>query len=169
MTLNTVTLSTQRLILKPFTANDADETYNCITPTLTRYMAWDPQPRHEFDQTWSNWLKNFALGTEIIFVIRETSSQVFIGLVGLHRIQTSNPELGIWIREDYHYHGYGREAVTAVAKWAIDFVKPDFFVYPVAEDNYPSRKIAESLGGKVVSKFTGPKYELVTYEIPVSF
>ncbi len=47
MTLNTVTLSTQRLTLKPFTANDADETYNCITPTLTRYMAWDPQPRHE--------------------------------------------------------------------------------------------------------------------------
>ncbi|SUV63010.1 acetyltransferase [Acinetobacter baumannii] len=71
MTLNTVTLSTQRLTLKPFTANDADETYNCITPTLTRYMAWDPQPRHEFDQTWSNWLKNFAFGTEIIFVIRE--------------------------------------------------------------------------------------------------
>lgn len=28
-------LSTQRLTLKPFTANDADETYNCITPTLT--------------------------------------------------------------------------------------------------------------------------------------
>ncbi|MBC6801867.1 GNAT family N-acetyltransferase, partial [Acinetobacter baumannii] len=55
MTLNTVMLSTQRLTLKPFTANDADETYNCITPTLTRYMAWDPQPRHEFDQTWSNW------------------------------------------------------------------------------------------------------------------
>ncbi|MDA4863484.1 GNAT family N-acetyltransferase, partial [Acinetobacter baumannii] len=23
--------------------------------------------------------------------------------------------------------------------------------------------------GKVVSKFTGPKYEVVTYEIPVSF
>ncbi len=51
MTLNTVTLFTQRLTLKPFTVNDADETYNCITPTLTRYMAWDPQPRHEFDQT----------------------------------------------------------------------------------------------------------------------
>ncbi len=45
-------------------------------------------------------------------------------------MQTSNSELGIWIREDYHYHGYGREAVTAVAKWAIDFVKPDFLFIP---------------------------------------
>ncbi|MFX9833234.1 GNAT family N-acetyltransferase, partial [Acinetobacter baumannii] len=64
MTLNTVTLFTQRLTLKPFNANDADETYSCITPTLTRYLAWYPQPRHEFDQTWSKWLKNFAVGTE---------------------------------------------------------------------------------------------------------
>ncbi len=38
-----------------------------------------------------------------------------------------------------------------------------------AEENSPSRKIAESLGGKVVSKATGPKYVFVTYEIPVSF
>lgn len=169
MNLADIKISTHRLNLKPFTANDADETYSCITPTLTRYLAWYPQPKHEFDQTWSKWLKNFAVGTEIIFVIREASSQVFIGLVGLHRMQTSNPELGIWIREDYHHHGYGREAVTAVAKWAIDFVKPELFVYPVAEENHPSRKIAESLGGKVVSKFTGPKYEVVIYEIPINY
>ncbi|MBJ9721139.1 GNAT family N-acetyltransferase [Acinetobacter calcoaceticus] len=168
MSLHEVSISTQRLNLKPFTAQDADEIYNCITPTLTRYMAWDPQPRHEFDQTWNAWLKNFKAESEIIFVIREAHSQIFIGLVGLHRIQTNNPELGIWIREDSHYHGYGREAVSAVAKWAIDFVKPDYFTYPVAEENYPSRKIAESLGGKVVSKSTGPKYEFVTYEIPAN-
>ncbi|MFV5443014.1 GNAT family N-acetyltransferase [Acinetobacter oleivorans] len=169
MSLLEVSISTQRLNLKPFTAEDADEIYNCITPTLTRYMAWDPQPRHEFDETWKAWLKNFKAESEIIFVIRETHSQIFIGLVGLHRMQTPHPELGIWIREDYHFHGYGREAVSAVAKWAVDFVKPDYFIYPVAEANAPSRKIAESLGGKVVSKATGPKYEFVTYEIPVSF
>lgn len=168
MNLHEVSISTQRLNLNPFSAEDADETFNCITPTLTRYMAWDPQPRHEFDQTWNGWLKNFKARSEIIFVIREAHSQIFVGLVGLHRMQTPHPELGIWIREDYHYHGYGKEAVSGVAKWAIDFVKPDYFIYPVAEENYPSRKIAESLGGKVVSKSTGPKYEFVTYEIPIS-
>lgn len=167
MSLLEVSISTQRLNLKLFTAEDADEIYNCITPTLTRYMAWDPQPRHEFDQTWNAWLKNLRAESEIIFVIREAHSQIFIGLVGLHRMQTLHPELGIWIREDYHFHGYGKEAVSAVAKWAVDFVKPDYFIYPVAEANTPSRKIAESLGGKVVSKSTGPKYEFVTYEIPV--
>ncbi len=31
MTLNIVTLSTQRLTLKPFTANDADETWQSKT------------------------------------------------------------------------------------------------------------------------------------------
>jgi RimJ/RimL family protein N-acetyltransferase len=169
MNLYEAGISTERLNLNPFTAEDADETYNCITPTLTRYMAWDPQPRNEFDQTWTNWLKNFKFVSEIIFVIRDKNSQIFIGLVGLHRIQTNNPELGIWIREDYHYLGYGREAVSAVVNWAIDFVKPDCFIYPVAENNYPSRKIAESLGGKLVSKATSRKFDFVKYEIPINF
>jgi hypothetical protein len=51
----------------------------------------------------------------------------------------------------------------------IDFVKPKYFIYPVAEENYPSRKIAESLGGKVVSKSTSRKFDFVKYEIPVNF
>ncbi len=39
MSLLAVSISSQRLNLIPFTAEDADETYNCITPTLTHYMA----------------------------------------------------------------------------------------------------------------------------------
>ncbi len=40
-----------------------------VLPLRSHAMAWDPQPRHEFDQTWSNWLKNFAFGTEIILLL----------------------------------------------------------------------------------------------------
>lgn len=61
MNFHEVSISTERLNLTPFTAKDADETYNCITPTLTRYMAWDPQPRHEFDQTSKLDLKLYLL------------------------------------------------------------------------------------------------------------
>jgi RimJ/RimL family protein N-acetyltransferase len=167
MDLHKVSISTPRLVLSAFMAKDADETYNCITPTLTRYMAWDPQPRHEFNETWNNWLKNFTLGLEIIFAIREINTHQFIGLVGIHHLQTSIPEVGIWIREDCHQQRYGQEAVSNAVQWATENIQADYLVYPVAKENIPSRKIAESLGGEVVSSSKSRKYELVTYKIPL--
>jgi hypothetical protein len=40
------------------------------------------------------------------------------------------------------------------------------FTYPVADENYPSRRIAESLGGVIVERRETPKYMSVIYRIP---
>ena len=37
------------------------------------------------------------------------------------------------------------------------------FIYPVAEDNHPSRRITESLGGVVTVNRVTPKYRSVLY------
>jgi RimJ/RimL family protein N-acetyltransferase len=87
-------------------------------------------------------------------------------LAGLHRAQAASPELGIWIREDRHGHGFGRESVTAVVAWASSRLRPTNFVYPVAEDNQASRRIAESLGGVTIDKRPNPKYMALIYQIP---
>ncbi len=49
----------------------------------------------------------------------------------------------------------------ASREWGIDR-----FIYPVAEENYASRRIAESLGGVVVERRQTPKYQSVIYQIP---
>jgi RimJ/RimL family protein N-acetyltransferase len=87
-------------------------------------------------------------------------------LTGLHRVRTESPELGIWIREDRHRNGFGREAVTLVADWATRTIGCASFTYPVAEENRPSRRIAESLGGVIVESRVTPKYKSVVYRIP---
>lgn len=159
-------IESPRLLLQPFSPADADEAYQCITPSLMRYMVCEPPANPDvFAESWRAWIQSCADGTELIFTVRERPNNRFLGLVGLHRVQTSAPELGIWIREDCHGNGFGREAMACLYGWAsMNFAHPNF-IYPVAEDNHPSRRIAESLGGVITESRTTPKYRYVVYSI----
>ncbi|WP_323119688.1 GNAT family N-acetyltransferase [Burkholderia alba] len=169
MIWSTVEIRTARLTIRPFTAADADDAFACVTPSLTRYMAFDPEASPAaFEAIWRRWLATIDAGEDFSFAIRDAQTGGFVGMVGLHHARAAVPELGIWIREDRHGHAYGREAVTAVAQWGARTFKPDAFIYPVAERNHPSRRIAESLGGVVVETRTTPKYEALVYRIPAA-
>ncbi|WP_336691533.1 GNAT family N-acetyltransferase [Delftia acidovorans] len=171
MSWSDTTITSQRLALRPFTAADADEAFACITPTLTRYLSFEPASTPaEFEAVWRRWLQEIAAGTDFNFTLRERasghSSGRFMGLLGLHRARDSEPEIGIWIREDAHGQGYGRESVAALAEWARTTFAPQSLRYPVAEPNTASRRIAEGLGGVEVERQSLPKYMLVVYRIP---
>ena len=102
---------------------------------------------------------------EYIFVIRYVETQEFIGLCGLHRLHDEIPKVGIWIRETAHGHHYGHEAVRFIVAYAFNTLGIKVLSYPVAEENWSSRKIAERLGGKISSHLDKPKYQAVIYEI----
>ncbi len=156
----------ERLLLRLFQPDDADEIFACITPSLTRYMAWEPSPtRAAFASVWRSWAPLAESGRDLIFVVRRHDG-LFLGLAGLHRAHSKAPELGIWIREDEHGRGYGREAVAAVADWASRDAGIDHFEYPVAEANLASRRIAESLGGIPRGERRDRKYTAVIYHVP---
>ncbi|MDR5835821.1 GNAT family N-acetyltransferase [Caballeronia sp. LZ034LL] len=152
------------MLLQPFSLADADEAYQCITPSLTRYMAWEPpESPDEFAKVWEAWIHAYANETDLVFAVREKHDRRFLGIVGLHDLQTSVPELGIWIREDCHGNGFGQEAMTCLYVWASAKFDRSSFSYPVAEDNHASRRIAESLGGVVADRRQTPKYRSVLY------
>lgn len=165
-----------RLLLRQFTADDATEIFRCVTLGLTRFMAWEPPSSLEaFAEVWRRWIPAMELGTEIYFVVRrsgdqrrrrEDGDQECLGLIGLHDIGSQRPELGLWIKETARRQGYGREALTLVTSWASACLAPDGFVYPVAEQNIPSRRLAEALGGQVTGIRPGRKYNAVIYHIP---
>jgi RimJ/RimL family protein N-acetyltransferase len=161
-------IASERLLIKPFSAEDADATFICITPTLTRFMAWDPPANKEaFDRIWQQWRLAATEGSEFVFAIRERETATFLGLTGLHNVRGECPELGIWIREDRQREGFGREAVSLVARWATRVLGiRRGFTYPVAEENLASRRIAEALGGVVIEQRVEPKYRVVVYRIP---
>ncbi|WP_322419215.1 GNAT family N-acetyltransferase [Mesorhizobium huakuii] len=162
-----VEIKSERLRLKLFKADDADAVFAAITPAITRFMQWEP-PRSStaFAEVWRSWLAPILDGSDLHFVVRSLVNDRCLGLVGLHAAKTTCPEIGIWIREDAHGNGIGREAVAAVAAWASEELDPDCFEYPVAEENMASRRIAEGLGGSIVETRFNPKYTSVIYRIP---
>lgn len=164
-----INIPTERLHLRPFSAADSVEAFDAITPTLTRFMAFDPpSSQSAFEAVWRQWLVTIADGTDLTFVIRHRQRDRFIGLAGLHNTQSLEPELGIWVREQEHGHGYGHEAVCAIAKWGARVYGRDAFRYPVAEANIASRRIAEKMNGSVIDHEIAPKYRSVIYRIPAT-
>ncbi|ENX35415.1 hypothetical protein F889_01084 [Acinetobacter colistiniresistens] len=160
-------LQTARLDLFVFQMDDLVDIYPCVTTTLTRYMAWEPAQNFATqEKIGQQWLIAETNHTDRHFVLRDKEDQRFIGLIGVHRMQSSTPELGLWIREDCHHQGFAKEALFEVFQWASGHLSALYFLYPVAIENQPSRKLAEFLGGTVAAQKTEKKYQAVVYHIP---
>ncbi len=115
-------------------------------------------------------LKGLGDGSDLQLVVLDKATNVFLGCAGLHDLDNDNPEMGIWIKKSAHGNKYGREAMTAIKKWADKNIRYKYIRYPVAVQNIASRKIPESLGGKVEKEYdkkmlTGRTYHMVEYWI----
>jgi RimJ/RimL family protein N-acetyltransferase len=156
-----------RAVMRPFSTVDAPEIFACISPEITRFMSWEP-PRSlaDFAKVWRNWLVSIEDGSDLHLVARDLEEGRFLGMIGLHALQSGRPEFGIWLRQDVHGKRLGHELIGAARAWASKAVPVEYFNYPVAEENSASRRIAEAYGGRVVEYQTKPKYRAVIYHIP---
>jgi RimJ/RimL family protein N-acetyltransferase len=113
-----------------------------------------PEYIEETDAFIAGSVEKMKRGEEAILVVLDKKTKEFLGIVGVHRLNTVHPELGVWIKLGAHGHTYGREAVTAAKQWmdAQGFAY-EYMEYPVDKRNVSSRKIAESLGGVAVREF----------------
>jgi len=158
-----IVILSARLHLSQFQMADAEEVFACITPSITRFMRWDPP-------SWSEYVARCEARsqapTTFSFVIRRRDSNECLGMAAVEQCDTESPELGLWMKESAHGQGFGREVVAAVAAWAHKTLGKESFIYPVAVQNTASRRIAEGLHGEIIENRTNPKYESVVYKIP---
>lgn len=138
--------------------NDAPDVFDCITPAIT------PQSFEAYVKRRETALQS-ADGNDLSFVIRRLKTMGCLGIASLERIRSDAPELGVWLKQAAHGKGYGSEAIRAAAGWAFEALGKRSFVYSVATENAPSRRIAESLGGKIVGTRSSAKYDSVIYLI----
>ncbi len=161
-------ITTDRLILRPVSMAERDSIFREFTPEITRFMMPLSAERIEDTEKFINDSKQkMANGEEVTCAVFEKSSGEFLGTGGIHRINTSTPELGIWIKKSAHGNRYGREAVAGFKKWADENLVYEYIIYPVFKENIPSRKIAESLGGKLAGeseKKTGAGVNMTSLE-----
>jgi RimJ/RimL family protein N-acetyltransferase len=171
MDLRNLVLASARLKLAAFQPADAPEIFAAVTPRVTRFMSFDPEPSVDaFAAVWRGWRPKMAAGSELFLVLRRKESGDFLGVAGLHDLGKAEPTAGLWLKETAQRQGYGPEAVAAMIDWVAGATGACAVLWPVVEVNRPSRRLAEGLGGSVIGTKRLRKGEIehpeVIYRIP---
>ena len=160
-----IIIQSPRLRLSQFQMIDAPEVFGCITPSIARFMPWEPP-------SWSEYVMRCEQRAQapepnqFSFVIRRLDNSECLGMASFEDADSASPELGLWLKESAHGQGFGREVVSALVHWGHATLGKRSFTYPVAIQNTASRRIAENLHGEIIGNRTNPKYESVVYRIP---
>lgn len=176
MDLSRATIETDRLLIVPVAMKYKEAIFREFQEPVTKFMY--PKPAKEIAETEQfikESLEGLKKGTNLQMVILTKAAvkatAEFLGCAGLHDLDKEKPEMGIWIKASAHGKKYGREAMAGVKQWADQNLRYGHIRYPVAAQNIASRKIAESLGGKVQKEYkktmqSGRVYLMVEYWIP---
>jgi len=151
-----ISIAGPRITLCPIDNKYGKDILAEFTADITRFMLPAPVDNIEqADDFIQRSRRNMARHKELVFVIATNDGNEFLGVCGLHGHQNPKiPELGIWIKKSAHGQKLGREAIHTLVNWAKDNLSIDGFYYPCDRDNIASRKIAQSLGGSIISETT---------------
>ncbi|MFF5588898.1 GNAT family N-acetyltransferase [Streptomyces hygroscopicus] len=121
-----VTLTTERLVLRPFRPSDADAVFAaCQDPDIQRWTTV-PSPyerAHAEDFTARICPENWRADVTYDFAVVTKSDGVLVGAMGLVRLAhlrtpEHQAELGYWTAREHRRRGYTDEAARAVIEWA---------------------------------------------------
>lgn len=148
--LPTPTLTTARLVLRPFTDDDCDAVFRLhASAPVMRY--WDSSPWTELAQarrflTRCRALAEEASGARVAVELREDAT--FLGWIGLQRWDPHNrrTNLGYVLAEDAWGHGYATEAGQSLLDWAFPAMNLNRVSAQADTRNRTSRRVLEKLG-----------------------
>lgn len=149
-----VIIETRRLTLIPVSDKYVEDMTTHFTAEITQYM-WPsaPKPKDEIAQHIILKRDEMVGCKELMMLILSKNDKDFLGICSIHKANTETPELGIWLKKSAHGNKYGIESIAALKEWAETHLNYVYLKYPVDKKNISSRKIAESLGGKMEDEY----------------
>lgn len=137
------TLHTERLLLRPFLESDAEQVFICCqNPNLGNNAGW--KPHKTFEESLSI-LQTVFIGQENIWAIILKENQQLVGSIGIvPDPKRENPQarmLGYWLDESHWGHGYMTEAVQIVLKYGFEELKLSLITANCYPHNERSQKI----------------------------
>lgn len=118
------TLETERLILRPFTLDDAGEVQrlagdrDIASTTLNIPHPYEDGVAEEWISTHE---EDFDAGTSVSFAITQRDDGALVGGIGLgFTARHKRAEMGYWIGKPYWNNGYATEAARAVLAYAFE-------------------------------------------------
>ena len=125
--LGTQTLETPRLILRPFTLEDAPVMYRnwASDPEVTKYLTWPTHPSVQVSQmVLSDWVSCYEKKDyyQWAIVLRETDEPIGSMAVVSQRDDVGKAEIGYCIGRRWWRQGITPEALSAVIRFLMDEV-----------------------------------------------
>lgn len=121
-------LETERLLLRPFTAEDLDALRSYQSrEDVTRFLYWGARTDAEVLEALERKIATVSIGSEgdtlALAIVPKASSRV-VGDIVLHLISEEHrtAEVGFIVHPDHQGHGYAREATTAMLRVAFEEV-----------------------------------------------
>jgi RimJ/RimL family protein N-acetyltransferase len=117
-------LETGRLVLRPFTAADADEVQAIVSDreiASTTLSIPHPYP----DGMAAEWIAEhapaFERGEEVVCAVTLRDGGEIVGAIGIHLDPPHHrAELGYWVARPHWNRGYATEAARALVRWAFE-------------------------------------------------
>lgn len=148
--LEPITLTTDRLLLRPFTPDDTDAVYEeCQDPEIQRWTVV-PSPYARSDAeffTARMCPEGWRDGSMYNFAVRTREDGALVGALGISRRTLSGTyEIGFWTAKERRGRGYMTEAVVCAARWAFTSLDCDRLEWRAEIGNVPSRAVALRAG-----------------------
>lgn len=144
-----ITLSTDRLRLRPFTPQDVDAVYAaCQDPDIQRWTSV-PSPYGRADaELFVTRIapEGWRLDGDYAFAVEPLEGGPLLAATGLHARGPGVREVGYWLAREHRGRGYMTEAVTALTRWAVDSLGVHRLLWRAEVGNGPSRAVAERAG-----------------------
>ena len=146
------TLQTERLILRPFNLNDADEvTRLADNNAVSRYIPAIPHPYPQ--RAAVEWLsthqEKFDDGKEVIFAITDKTTGILMGAIGLILTKEHHRgEVGYWLNPECWGQAYMTEAAKAVLNYGFNRLNLESIIAHHLRPNGVSGRVMQKLGMK---------------------
>ncbi|WP_405687382.1 GNAT family N-acetyltransferase [Streptomyces sp. NBC_00057] len=145
-----ITLTTERLLLRPFTIGDADEVHAaCQDPDIQRWTVV-PSPYSRADaELFAGKLSPAAGATTPMynFAVVPREGGALAGALGIDRRNPQGTyEVGFWTAKEHRGRGYMTEAVLSAARWTFTSLGGDRLEWRAEAGNVPSRAVALRTG-----------------------
>ncbi|MEV7102753.1 GNAT family N-acetyltransferase [Streptomyces atroolivaceus] len=148
--MDPVTLTTERLLMRPFAPEDAEATHTaCQDPEIQRWTVV-PSPYTRADAELftrklspSGWQDD----TMYNFAVLLRGGGPLVGALGVNRRNLPGTyEVGFWTAKEHRGAGLMTEAVLAAARWAFTALPADRLEWRAEVGNAPSRAVALRAG-----------------------
>jgi ribosomal-protein-alanine N-acetyltransferase len=145
-------ITTERLLLRPYTLDDAPELQRLIGEwDVAKTLMSVPHPYPDgAAEEFINRQHERAEKGEFQFAITHRKDGYLIGGIGFHQVdrEAERAEIGYWIAKPYWNNGYGTEAARAVVKFGFEVMKLNRIHAAHFSNNPASGRIMQKIGMK---------------------